>query len=255
MDKGNSPCLLCKYGCQVVTVHHSSIGLVFVVSKKREQEGSHLAHLDIVHHSLLPHQRWHALYHMWIRREMGDWCCSPWYCLLSIHCWLPCGWRQPGSCFMCEKREGEGRYISHLDYTVNSDDNMHHLCLDDMARPLMCQVIAIHCCHSSIGLVMWRWIFAMCSLKPHAPMGLWSGIERWWAWLNDGGGRWWGWHCSEGGWLGRKWLFVDNVFVCWMFVNTMFVLNVPRKTGYNWSLSGLANIEITTNWRLDCGYS
>jgi len=49
--------------------------------------------------------------------------------------------------------------------------------------------------------------------------------------------------------------FVDNMFVCWMFVNTMFVLNVPWKTGYNQSLSGLANIEIMTNQRPDRGYS
>jgi len=48
------------------------------------------------------------LHCMWIRREMGDWCCSPWYCLLFIRCWLPCGWRWPGSCFVCEKREGRG---------------------------------------------------------------------------------------------------------------------------------------------------
>jgi len=61
-----------------------------------------------------------------------------------------------------------------------------------------------------------------------------------------------GW--GESGYLLVMCLFVDGVFVCWMFVDTMFVLNVCWKTGYNQSLFGLANIEITTNERLDCGY-
>jgi hypothetical protein len=101
------------------------------------------------------------------------------------------------------------------------------------------------------GLVKWHW----------AVVGV---VEWWWAQLNVGGRSWMmvaGGGGGDavvkvGGWE-RKWLFVDNVFICWMFVNNMFVLNVPRKTiytGYNWSLFGLANIEIMTNQRPDRGY-
>jgi len=61
-----------------------------------------------------------------------------------------------------------------------------------------------------------------------------------------------GW--EESGYLLIMCLFVDDMFVCWMFVDTMFVLNICWKTSYNWSLFGLANIEITTKQRLDHSY-
>ena len=61
-----------------------------------------------------------------------------------------------------------------------------------------------------------------------------------------------GW--EESGYLLIMCLFVDDMFVCWMFVDTMFVLNVHQKTSYNQSLFGLANIEITTNRRPDHSY-
>ena len=61
--------------CYVVSTHHRCsstssficcclyglfIILCLLCKKKREWEGSHLAHLDVVHHSLPPCQRWHG---------------------------------------------------------------------------------------------------------------------------------------------------------------------------------------------------
>ena len=182
---------------------------------------------------------------MWIRREMGDWCCSPWYCLSFIHCWLPCGRWQPGSCFVCEKR-GEVYFSPRLYCEqwwqhASSPSGWHGMSINVPRHR-----------HPLLSFICWAGNVAL-DLR-HVLMGLWSGIEQWWVQLNDGGRRWWGWCCNEGGWLGRKWLFVDNVFVCWMFVDTMFVLNVPQKTSYNQALSSLANIEIMTNQRPDHSY-
>jgi len=39
-----------------------------------------------------------------------------------------------------------------------------------------------------------------------------------------------GW--EESGYLLIMCLFVDGMFVCWLFVDTRFVLNVCQKTGY-----------------------
>ena len=39
---------------------------------------------------------------------------------------------------------------------VDSDDDLRHHCLDDMARLLMWQVVAVRCRPLWIGLVTWR---------------------------------------------------------------------------------------------------
>jgi len=39
---------------------------------------------------------------------------------------------------------------------VDSDDILHRHCLDDMARLLMCQVVALSRRPSSVGVVTWR---------------------------------------------------------------------------------------------------
>jgi hypothetical protein len=58
---------------------------------------------------------------------------------------------------------------------VDSDDNLRRHHLDDVARSLTCQVIALSRRPSSVGLVVWR-----CHVVVF--VGVWRvvrGIERW----------------------------------------------------------------------------
>ena len=64
---------------------------------------------------------------------------------------------------------------------MNSNDVCHHH-LDDVARLLTCQVIAIHCHCSSIGLVTWR-----CHVVVIVGVVLVVAVMTRW--------RWWWWWC------------------------------------------------------------
>jgi hypothetical protein len=62
-------------------------------------------------------------------------------------------------CCLAEKRRwgGRGGGITLRTWTnVDSDDDLCHHCLDDVARQRTCQVVALSCRPSSVGLVMWR---------------------------------------------------------------------------------------------------
>jgi hypothetical protein len=62
-------------------------------------------------------------------------------------------------CCLGEKRRwgGRGGGVTLRTWTnVDSDDDLRHHRLDDVARQRTCQVVALSCRPSSVGLVTWR---------------------------------------------------------------------------------------------------
>jgi len=76
-------------------------------------------------------------------------------------------------------KRGRGGMLTLIN--MNSDDMCHHR-LDDVAHPLMCQVVAIHCHRSSVGLVTW-----CCHVVVIVGVVLVVAVMTKWRWL------WWWW--------------------------------------------------------------
>jgi hypothetical protein len=143
--------------------------------KKREGRGVHAAaHLAVVgcHVTIAPASCVKK------SKRGGSLCCSPGIVRRRV-CQMFVA-RSPLAtwpCFSCEKRRRGG----DIHYSPCSADDMCRHCLDDLARPLTCQVVTFHHCRSSVGLVTWHCHVAVV-------VGMHNGGGHW---SNDSCARWW----------------------------------------------------------------
>jgi len=101
---------------------------------------------------------------------------------------------QRGLCLLCEKRNGGGESLTWMN--ADGNDNLRRHRLHDVARPLMCPVVAVSHLPLSIGLVTWRChivvVVGMCSGGSRRRT---MGVEGGWRLQVVGSRRcgWWWW--------------------------------------------------------------
>ena len=129
--------------------------------------------------------------------------------LSSIRCWLPrrC-WRR-GHCCLCVNK-GEEKTWGGSPAFMDSDDDLRRHCLDDVARPLTCQIVFIPSkrCVFTLSSPSVRLADDValpgCSRRWGSRMVAGGSGYRWW-WRRSGGGR----GCGREG----KGLFVHDLYV------------------------------------------